>query len=113
MLSLQNCAQSEAAVIFPALVTVNTVSRQILEHLDHGGFWVNIYSVLDYLNSIGGEGLNSGQHRAVVDKTGNEFSLLPTEKIPGFLIPHEDRNLAGKFLTSLAAADPFFSQLLS
>jgi Fe-S-cluster containining protein len=112
LVSLQNCALSGTAEMFPALVTLNSVGRQILEHLDDGGLWGNIYDVLDYLNSTGNELLNSGQRR-VVGKSGNEFSLLPTEKIPGFLIPPEDRNLVRQFLTSLAAADPAYSKLVS
>lgn len=93
--STRPCAEHGIAEAPEWLITLNIVVNQLIEHCDHGGFWGNMYDVLEYLDRPGGEHPASEGGRPA-------GRLLPTRPVPGFLVPPGEEAIVDRFLEELA-----------
>jgi Fe-S-cluster containining protein len=96
--STKQCEKENAAAISPSTITVNSMTMQILEHLDQGNQWGNMVSLLKGI--IGWAGFSENQPQGETDKQ----HLLISQANPGFLVPPEDREVAEEFLHALFSA---------
>jgi Fe-S-cluster containining protein len=76
MLSALPCAQNGHAEMDSALLTINEIFCQVIEHLDQGGFYGNL---LDMIKP---------------DKAPDRSSLLQNRPIPGLIVAPEHQNMA-------------------
>jgi Fe-S-cluster containining protein len=91
--STRCCADHGIAEAPDWFITLNTVVNQLLEHLDRDGCWGNMIDVLNYLDWDNGEAV----------RAGNKLSarLLPTQSLPGFLIPPGEEAIISRFWEKL------------
>jgi Fe-S-cluster containining protein len=94
--STQSCGEQGSAVAPAWFITLNTVVNQLLEHLDRGGGWGNMYEVLAYLTRPDPAGARAGGCRAA--------RLLPTQALPGLLIPPGEEAVIGRFWAQVVRA---------
>ncbi|MEN8134803.1 MAG: hypothetical protein ABFS18_04615 [Thermodesulfobacteriota bacterium] len=94
--STKCCADHGIAEAPDWFVTLNTVVNQLIEHLDRDGCWGNMLDVLNYLEQKDG--------RLVRDGSCRSARLLPTQPIPGFLIPPDEEEIIGRFWEKLVRA---------
>ena len=76
--SVGNCAQQGTAEVASFIITASTVMMQIIEHLDHGSGWGNMFDVLQS-SMPGSENMQNDQ-----------ACLATAQLLPGFLIPPEE-----------------------
>ncbi len=88
------CGPEGAAVLPTAVISLNTVVMQIIEHLDQGGCWGNMIEVLKSLSGLKPAGGGAGPEQK---KSG----LYISQGNPGFLIPPEDKAAVVKYLNTL------------
>ncbi|MCK4839944.1 MAG: hypothetical protein KAS94_14160 [Desulfobulbaceae bacterium] len=94
--STKCCAEHGIAEAPEWFVTLNTVVNQLVEHLDRDGCWGNMLDVLDYLVQKDDGSVRDGGCRAA--------RLLPTQLLPGFLIPPAEEKIISRFWEKLARA---------
>lgn len=85
------CGHSGMAEAPEWLVTLAIVTNQILEDLDHGGWWGNLADILFYLSS----------NKEEVDSLSVRERLLRTQPLPGFLVLAEERQRINRFLVKV------------
>lgn len=94
--STKCCAEHGIAEAPEWFVTLNTVVNQLVEHLDRDGCWGNMLDVLGYLEQK--------DDRAIGDAGCRPARLLPTQRLPGFLIPPGEEKIIGRFWDKLKRA---------
>jgi Fe-S-cluster containining protein len=82
-------------------VTLNIVVNQLVEHLDSGGSWGNMADVLKSLD-------RPGNHLGPISD-GRSSRLLPTQPLPGFLIPPDEEGIINPFLEKVRQAGIFMA----
>ena len=80
------CRESGEAVMNPALVTINGVFQQIIEHMDEGGLYGNM---IDLLRTLADNDCWTAYREGRPLK--GMSALLETRPNPGFLVPPEHR----------------------
>ncbi len=90
-ISMSNCSTTGAAEVPPHIVSLNTAVFQIIEALDMGGHWGNMFEVLRYQTGA--------------ELESEKAQLAVNEKIPGFLVPPEDMKKIHKILEAILGID--------
>lgn len=88
--SLARCDRSGAAEVPSLLLTVNTILLQLIEHLDQGGPWGNMFDVLAATR----KGEDGGQEET-------RPGLLTCRPCPGFLVLPEEQGEVDHLLARL------------
>lgn len=99
MVASETCQPGGEAVVPPELVTIVSLMWQVIEHLDAGGAYGNLYDLTAYLAD--------GNH-AFHYRDGGKVSikgLPPTRPVPGFLVPPEHEAVVKRFLDQLFNAE--------
>ncbi|MEW6264891.1 MAG: hypothetical protein AB1641_17590 [Thermodesulfobacteriota bacterium] len=99
MLSLLRCRPGGEAEVPPELVIVVSVVWQIIEHLDAGGLYGHMYDLMSVLSDRNNV-FNYVQGRQLIQR-----GLPPTKPLPGFLVPPDQAETVGRFLSRLLEAD--------
>ncbi len=91
--STKCCAEHGIAEAPEWIVTLNTVVNQLLEDLDRDGCWGNMLDVLGCLGQKDAGLLGNAGCR--------DARLLPTQRLPGFLIPPGEEKIISRFWDKL------------
>ncbi|MBI5559565.1 MAG: YkgJ family cysteine cluster protein [Deltaproteobacteria bacterium] len=89
--STVNCGKTGMAEAPEWFLTLAIVTNQLLEDLDRGGFWGNLADVLAFLGHGRGEAVKSAARER----------LLPSQPLPGLLVPPEERPRINRFLATV------------
>lgn len=99
MFSTVNCVNNDGAELPPELITIVSICWQIIEHLDVGGLYGNIYDLMASLDN---------PKTAFKYASGEQLiskGKPPTRPVPGFLVPPEQQAAVQRFLDDLYAVD--------
>ncbi len=95
--SFVRCDEAGEAELEPFLITLNTVTTQIIEHLSQGGLWGNMFDVLLF-----GQAEQEKQESKSAELRRR---LLTAKPLPGFLVPPAEMAAIREFGQSLSGLD--------